>query len=99
MARGEMDGARDKTAVLCTRVKQALNGTLSSERAPSSTAVAQASEGDWFCPKCADLQFRRNDKCRKCGEPNPLLVPVEALASQSRPEVANFLAQDGVQAT
>merc|ERR1711972_12407 len=27
--------------------------------------------GDWFCPGCNDLQFRRNTQCRKCGTPNP----------------------------
>merc|ERR1712187_1017688 len=27
--------------------------------------------GDWFCPGCSDLQFRRNTQCRKCGTPNP----------------------------
>lgn len=23
--------------------------------------------GDWECPRCGDLQFARNDACRKCG--------------------------------
>merc|ERR1712107_816813 len=27
--------------------------------------------GDWYCPACNDLQFSRNDTCRKCGEPRP----------------------------
>lgn len=27
--------------------------------------------GDWICPGCGDIQFARNDKCRKCGTPNP----------------------------
>ena len=26
---------------------------------------------DWICSNCGDLQFARNDKCRKCGEPKP----------------------------
>jgi len=26
---------------------------------------------DWNCPCCGDLQFARNDACRKCGTPNP----------------------------
>jgi len=30
---------------------------------------------DWVCPKCGDLQFGRNEKCRICGEPNPQLQP------------------------
>jgi len=27
--------------------------------------------GDWYCPGCADLQFARNQECRKCGTANP----------------------------
>lgn len=27
--------------------------------------------GDWTCPKCGDLQFARNNQCRKCSEPRP----------------------------
>merc|ERR1740130_2586574 len=27
--------------------------------------------GDWFCPNCNDLQFAKNNVCRKCGTPNP----------------------------
>lgn len=27
--------------------------------------------GDWFCPKCGDLQFARNSSCRKCSTPKP----------------------------
>merc|ERR1719424_1014717 len=23
--------------------------------------------GDWYCGNCHDLQFARNDKCRRCG--------------------------------
>jgi hypothetical protein len=26
-----------------------------------------AEQGDWLCPKCNDLQFARNDRCRMCG--------------------------------
>eukprot|EP00931_Biecheleriopsis_adriatica_P008143 TRINITY_DN109371_c0_g1_i1.p1 TRINITY_DN109371_c0_g1~~TRINITY_DN109371_c0_g1_i1.p1 ORF type:complete len:508 (-),score=65.03 TRINITY_DN109371_c0_g1_i1:54-1382(-) len=25
--------------------------------------------GDWICSRCQDLQFARNEKCRRCGEP------------------------------
>lgn len=32
---------------------------------------AMEKPGDWYCPGCADLQFARNAKCRKCGTPNP----------------------------
>lgn len=27
--------------------------------------------GDWYCPKCKDLQFARNSQCRMCGCPKP----------------------------
>jgi len=27
--------------------------------------------GDWNCPSCGDLQFGRNQVCRKCGCPKP----------------------------
>jgi len=30
---------------------------------------------DWTCPCCGDLQFARNDACRKCGTPNPNQTP------------------------
>jgi len=26
-------------------------------------------EGDWYCPGCADRQFRKNATCRNCGTP------------------------------
>jgi len=29
------------------------------------------SAGDWTCPKCADLQFSRNEVCRRCGTARP----------------------------
>eukprot|EP00746_Dinoflagellata_sp_MGD_P004127 gnl/MRDRNA2_/MRDRNA2_107986_c0_seq1.p1 gnl/MRDRNA2_/MRDRNA2_107986_c0~~gnl/MRDRNA2_/MRDRNA2_107986_c0_seq1.p1 ORF type:complete len:415 (-),score=64.20 gnl/MRDRNA2_/MRDRNA2_107986_c0_seq1:84-1328(-) len=34
--------------------------------------------GDWDCPACGDLQFARNQRCRKCGEPNPENPPPES---------------------
>mmetsp|Transcript_121793 Transcript_121793/g.350076 ORF Transcript_121793/g.350076 Transcript_121793/m.350076 type:complete len:542 (+) Transcript_121793:178-1803(+) len=27
--------------------------------------------GDWFCPSCQDLQFARNEVCRRCGTARP----------------------------
>merc|ERR1712224_890389 len=27
--------------------------------------------GDWYCSKCGDLQFMRNEKCRRCGTDRP----------------------------
>jgi len=34
--------------------------------APIAGAIAPLA-GDWYCSKCHDLQFARNDKCRCCG--------------------------------
>merc|ERR1712118_16130 len=27
--------------------------------------------GDWYCPKCGDLQFMKNESCRRCGTDRP----------------------------
>merc|ERR1712019_72057 len=76
MARGSLEGSRDKTAVLMSRIRQALEGNL---------VVKEPRNGDWYCPNCNDLQFRRNTTCRKCGTPNPGTggVQVQARPSQS----------------
>lgn len=50
---GSLKGARDPTAVIIKRL--------------SSLNVARA--GDWYCSKCFDLQFAKNDKCRRCDAP------------------------------
>merc|ERR1719502_2088397 len=61
MNRGSLEDARDPTAVLISRMSKAFNGQL------DSSNTQQASNGDWYCPNCGDLQFRRNQQCRKCG--------------------------------
>ena len=33
--------------------------------------------GDWICPTCEDLQFRRNTTCRICGTMNPTVLAQE----------------------
>lgn len=38
-------------------------------------AVTQMQPGDWICGMCGDIQFRRNPKCRKCGNDRPGGVP------------------------
>lgn len=38
---------------------------------PTSTNNQRSLPGDWYCPKCKDLQFARNAKCRMCGYPKP----------------------------
>lgn len=40
--------------------------------------------GDWLCPQCGDLQFARNNSCRKCGAPKPDIGPGgEALSAEA----------------
>lgn len=29
--------------------------------------------GDWLCQQCGDLQFAKNQACRKCGAPHPMM--------------------------
>merc|ERR1719221_2561426 len=41
----------------------------------SSNSNIAARIGDWNCPGCNDLQFAKNDKCRKCGLPKPKHIP------------------------
>ena len=38
--------------------------------------MANAKPGDWMCPRpgCNDVQFARNQNCRRCGEPKPANV-------------------------
>merc|ERR1712070_23115 len=37
---------------------------------PGKKSFAEIAEiGDWQCPRCDDLQFKRNNSCRKCGLP------------------------------
>eukprot|EP00930_Biecheleria_cincta_P022185 TRINITY_DN1623_c0_g1_i1.p1 TRINITY_DN1623_c0_g1~~TRINITY_DN1623_c0_g1_i1.p1 ORF type:complete len:865 (-),score=163.25 TRINITY_DN1623_c0_g1_i1:176-2740(-) len=75
---GPLQEARDPTAVLVSRLKKAEQGTL---------APPQMKPGDWKCPKCGDLNFARNQACRKC---------FHSHASDSA-RVEDFLAQNGVE--
>lgn len=64
--KGSMNDARDPTAVLVSRMKKAADfasGRLQVE--------SDLKPGDWICPGCLDIQFARNQECRKCGTPNP----------------------------
>merc|ERR1712176_337510 len=47
------------------RMRQADEGTL------SLRGDEQPQVGDWYCPNCKDLQFKRNLMCRRCGAPHP----------------------------
>lgn len=53
--RGDMSEANDKTAVLMARIRN----------------CSRIKDGDWICPACNDLQFAKNDVCRKCSTAKP----------------------------
>merc|ERR1711865_1016870 len=40
----------------------------------------QAKPGDWLCPGCNDLQFARNEACRRCGTLKPIDAAGAAVA-------------------
>jgi len=41
----------------------------------SATSMRMVRPGDWTCPNpsCKDIQFEKNQKCRLCGTPKPLV--------------------------
>jgi len=60
--RGNLEGARDPTAAFISRMTEV-------ERIANGQYVLPP--GDWICINCADHQYMRNDRCRKCGGPRP----------------------------
>jgi len=60
--RGNLEGARDPTAAFISRMTEV-------ERIANGQYVLPP--GDWICINCADHQYMRNDRCRKCGGPKP----------------------------
>merc|ERR1719188_2601502 len=42
-------------------------------RATTSMAKEGYKPGDWTCPGCNDHQFAKNETCRKCGTPKPMI--------------------------
>lgn len=71
MSRGSLTSARDPSGVLCTRMKQARDGELMPLHGAFKPKPPEAKDGDWYCPNCNDLQFKRNIVCRRCGTRNP----------------------------
>jgi predicted adenine nucleotide alpha hydrolase (AANH) superfamily ATPase len=55
LGQGSLEDARDKSAVLVSRIK----------------GLSKMKTGDWICPGCFDVQFARNQVCRKCATPAP----------------------------
>lgn len=76
---GGMEDARDKTAVLITKISQ----------------VKNMKQGDWICPGCMDIQFAKNTACRKCSTARPeastLSTPTLDVAAASPEDVEAFL--------
>jgi len=68
MKKGSLQDARDQTAVLIARMRNVAVGAEAG--APAATSGGcDPTEGDWQCPFCQDIQFRRNMACRMCGCP------------------------------
>jgi len=65
LSQGPASG-RNPSAMIMGRIKRASMGDFSSH-----PPGVQASPGDWNCPSCGDLQFRRNLVCRQCGASPP----------------------------
>lgn len=38
---------------------------------PAPSSYQKTMPGDWYCPRCKDLQFARNAACRMCATPKP----------------------------
>merc|ERR1711972_457319 len=55
IAKGSMADARDQTAVLIKRC----------------TNAANMEPGDWVCPGCCDIQFKKKSACSQCSQPKP----------------------------
>mmetsp|Transcript_113470 Transcript_113470/g.206441 ORF Transcript_113470/g.206441 Transcript_113470/m.206441 type:complete len:582 (-) Transcript_113470:261-2006(-) len=68
---GNLADARDPTAVLISRMKKALSGTLTQP-------------GDWSCPQCGDHNFARNQTCRSCGFPKPAGAGAESMPQMTQ---------------
>lgn len=41
------------------------------DRSSDGAKRKESRSGDWVCPDCQDLNFARNNQCRKCGLPKP----------------------------
>jgi len=53
------------------RAREAMEiGLASSSSARLAPGIVEK-PGDWYCPMCGDLQFARNNLCRRCGTANP----------------------------
>lgn len=75
---GDLQYQKNLTCRMCGCPRpQAADAPLGPPPAPGATDPPPAGlphyaeEGDWKCPSCGDLQFKRNTNCRLCGTPAP----------------------------
>merc|ERR1719253_1432288 len=99
---GSLASARDPTAMLLARINMAKGsgkgggggGGGHKIMAGASSAVASMAglrPGDWYCNKCGELNFSKNDTCRNCASLRseaddgslPCMDPAEFLAPYS----------------
>lgn len=75
---GDLQFARDRRYGAAEFARNLLGlGAVEAMPAPAfgGSAPAWSREGDWNCLECGDIQFARNESCRKCGAPNPYMFP------------------------
>jgi len=95
ISKGALHTARDPTAVLATRmsqVKQEMKAFSGPQALPFGIAGGGGvSAGDWYCGKCHDLQFAKNEKCRNCGAQKSEGEAIDS-ATLQLPDAATFMA-------
>lgn len=69
-----------------TTVKNSLHGQkpIGCEK-PLTITYALGKKSDWYCPKCGDLQFQKNQQCRLCGAPkDENAIPAEGSTEKGK---------------
>jgi len=85
MDAGSLTDARDPTAVLISRCVKAKQGTLQ---------AVQYRPGDWKCTACGEINFARNDTCRKCNTSRDVAAsPLDGQSADAMAVINNYLAQ------
>merc|ERR1719253_1751477 len=90
--KGTLHGSRDPTAVLVSRMNSVLKEAQAQGWIPQGQLHATPGgtrEGDWYCNRCNDLQFAKNNTCRCCGSSR---AEVEAEGGPQLPDPQTFLA-------
>eukprot|EP00930_Biecheleria_cincta_P003901 TRINITY_DN10480_c0_g1_i1.p1 TRINITY_DN10480_c0_g1~~TRINITY_DN10480_c0_g1_i1.p1 ORF type:complete len:505 (-),score=89.87 TRINITY_DN10480_c0_g1_i1:14-1453(-) len=85
MDAGSLTDARDPTAVLISRCVKAKQGTLQ---------AVQYRPGDWKCVACGEINFARNDTCRKCLQhKDAAAAPLDPAAAEALAVIEGYLGQ------